>query len=511
MIKRAAPLTEGINISKEERKMGVLNELKPQKVFQFFEEICNIPHGSGHTKEISDYCVEFARKRGLRYRQDEKNNIVILKKGSVGYEKEEPVILQGHIDMVCEKEADCTLDLEKDGLQLAVEGDLVYAKGTTLGGDDGIAVAMALAILDDDTAKHPPLEVVFTVDEEIGMLGASAMDCSILKGRRMLNIDSEEEGHFLLGCAGGATVTCTIPVKRRRWRGQTAIVRISGVTGGHSGSEIQKEGANANVLLGRILYRLNQKTEIALIRVDGGSKDNAIPRSSEAVLMLVPGEEEVFLSVLEEMQEELAKEYHKTDPDLLIEGWTQIAETEAKNAGKWLPLAKESTNAVITALKCLPFGIQRMSPEIEDLVQTSLNPGILMTGEEETAISYSVRSSVDLEKKELIERLACLTESLGGSIRLEGGYPAWERKEDSTLQRLMEEVYREMYGQEPVLEILHVGVECGLFAGKMPGLDCIAYGPDVYDIHTTKERLSIASTKRVYEYTLEVLSRLKGL
>ena len=264
--------------------MGVLNNLVPEKVFYYFEELCNIPHGSKNTKAISDYCVNFAKERGLAYHQDASNNIIILKNGSKGYEDSKPVIIQGHLDMVCEKEKDCTIDFEKDGLDLAIDGDYIYAKGTTLGGDDGIAVAMALAILDDDTLEHPPIEAVFTVDEEIGMLGAVAMDCSSLKSRLMLNLDSENEGHFLVGCAGGMMVECVFPAERRRWSGKVVSVHVNGVTGGHSGVEIQKQGANANVILGRVLYALKKKVAFNVICVDGGLKDNAIQEVPEQFL-----------------------------------------------------------------------------------------------------------------------------------------------------------------------------------------------------------------------------------
>ncbi|MCI6857982.1 MAG: aminoacyl-histidine dipeptidase [Eubacterium sp.] len=489
--------------------MGVLDKLVPEKVFYYFEEICKIPHGSRNTKAISDYCVAFARDRGLAVTQDEDNNVIIFKEGSEGYEQSRPVIIQGHLDMVCEKEEGCIIDFEKDGLDLAIDGDYIYARGTTLGGDDGIAVAMALAILDDDSIVHPPLEVVLTVDEEIGMLGAVSMDCSPLKGRLMLNLDSEVEGQFLIGCAGGMTAKCVFPAARRRWGGKPVSVSVSGVTGGHSGVEIIKEGANANVVLGRVLYALKKKTDFALISVDGGIKDNAITRSARAVLMLAPGEEEVFEEILTKMQEILVKEYRKTDPDICVTGSTELSGEEEACAERWLPMTEKCGNAVITALRCLPFGVQKMSPDMKGLVQTSLNPGILKTEDGAVTISLSVRSSMASEKEELFERLVCLTESLDGHVTREGDYPAWEYKEDSELRTLMGEVYREMFEKEPVMEVIHAGVECGLFSEKLPGLDCVSYGPDIHDIHTPKERLSIGSTKRIYEYTVEVLKRLK--
>ncbi len=489
--------------------MAVLDKLVPEKVFYYFEELCNIPHGSTNTKAISDYCVNFAKERGLAYQQDSSNNIIIFKNGSKGYKDSKPVIIQGHLDMVCEKEKDCTIDFEKEGLSLAIDGDYIYAEGTTLGGDDGIAVAMALAILDDDTLEHPPIEAVFTVDEEIGMLGAVAMDCTPLKSRLMLNLDSENEGQFLVGCAGGMRVKCVFPAERRRWRGKMVALHVNGVTGGHSGVEIQKQGANANVILGRVLYVLKQKTDFAIIRVDGGLKDNAITRSSRVVLMLAPGEEELFMDIIKEQQEIIAKEYHKTDANMSIEGFLEVSEEDAASVEGMLPMTESYGNVVITALRTFPWGVQKMSQDMEGLVQTSLNPGILVTKEDKVELIFSVRSSVASEKEELYDRLVCLTKSLGGTVERSGDYPAWEYVEDSRLRTLMGDTYREMYKKEPVMEVIHAGVECGLFSEKMPGLDCVSYGPDIFDIHTTQERLSISSTKRIYEYTVEVLKRLK--
>ena len=489
--------------------MTVLEGLKPEKVFYYFEELCKIPHGSYHTKQISDFLVEFAKDHGFRYVQDELNNVVIYKPGTPGYENSPTVIIQGHMDMVCEKRPDVDHDFTKDGLNISVKDGYITANGTTLGGDDGIAVAMAMALLDSDDIPHPPIEAVFTVDEEIGMLGAVAMDCSSLKSRLMLNLDSENEGHFLVGCAGGMMVECVFPAERRRWSGKVVSVHVNGVTGGHSGVEIQKQGANANVILGRVLYALKKKVAFNVICVDGGLKDNAITRSSRAILMLAPGEEEIFMDIIKEQQEIITKEYHKTDANMSIEGFLEVSkEDEASAAGK-MPLTEACGNAVIAALRTFPWGVQKMSQDMEGLVQTSLNPGILATKEDEISLTFSVRSSVASEKEELYERLVCLTESLGGKVNRSSDYPAWEYVEDSKLRILMGDTYREMYKKEPVMEVIHAGVECGLFSEKMPGLDCVSYGPDIFDIHTPQERLSISSTKRIYEYTVEVLKRLK--
>ena len=264
--------------------MAVLEHLEPGRVFHFFEQMSAIPRGSGNTKAVSDWLAEFARERGLRYQQDALNNIIIFKDASAGYEEAEPVILQGHMDMVCEKAPDCGKDMTREGLDLAIDGDFVYAKGTTLGGDDGIAVAMALAILAADNIPHPPLEVVITVDEETGMLGAAALDASVLKGRTMLNLDSEDEGVLTVSCAGGNVSVCTLPVTRAPFSGTALTVTVGGLLGGHSGAEIDKGRGNANLLMGRVLYAVGARTPLRLVSVAGGLKDNAIPRESRAVI-----------------------------------------------------------------------------------------------------------------------------------------------------------------------------------------------------------------------------------
>lgn len=487
--------------------MGILSDLKPNRVFRYFEELCGIPHGSSNTKKISDYCVNFAKQHGLKYIQDENNNVIIFKDGSMGYEKSKPVIIQGHLDMVCEKENDCDIDFEKEGLRLAVsQENYVYAEGTTLGADDGIAVAFALAILASDDIPHPPLEAVFTVDEEIGMLGAAVIDCSELKSDIMLNLDSEEEGYLLVSCAGGVTATCHIPISYELCGGRQVRLKVKGLEGGHSGVEIDKGRANASQILGRMLYALKQELEFELTEVNGGLKDNAIPR--EACADIVIRDESgitVIQSMLQKYNDMLTDEYRRTDGGIRVEA----EKISADLAAGIKAFDKKTRDAVITALVNLPGGIQKMSRDIEGLVQTSLNLGILKTQEKEVTMSFSVRSSVKSEKEELVSRLQCLTESLGGYITCVGDYPAWEYKEDSRLRELMTRVYEEQYGSKPVIQAIHAGVECGLFAGKIEGLDCVSFGPNIYDIHTPKERLEVASVQRTWAYVLEILRRLK--
>lgn len=484
--------------------MGILSNLEPKAVFQYFEEICSIPHGSTNTKAISDYCVAFAKKHELRYIQDESNNVIIFKDGTPGYENSAPVMLQGHIDMVCEKEADCDIDFLTEGIRLQLNDGIITADGTTLGGDDGIAVAYAMAILASKDIPHPPIEAVFTVDEEIGMLGAAALDPSPLKSRIMFNIDSEEEGYLLTSCAGGLGTIATLPIDKETCTGIKAALTVTGLLGGHSGVEIDKGRANACMLLGRSLYELQKNFDFQLISINGGLKDNAIPREATAEILLCDSTpvDDINKKVIE-LGEIYSNEYTLTDPAIQLH-FAAEADTVSVTA-----MTKNSSTKVLTALVNLPNGIQRMSYDIEGLVQTSLNLGILKTSDTEVTFSFALRSSVETEKRELVNRISSLIEILGGTYECSGDYPAWEYRKNSPLRDLMIEVFEEQYGRKPVIQAIHAGLECGLFCGMLPGLDCISYGPDMKDIHTPQESMDVASVLRTWNFTLEVLKRLK--
>lgn len=481
---------------------------KPEKVLRFFEEICAIPHGSRDTKRISDYVVNFAKERGLKYYQDDNNNVVIYKPGSKGNEEKESIILQGHLDMVCEKDDDADIDFKKDGLKLYIENEMLKAKGTTLGADDGIAVAMCLAILDSDLYVHPPIEAVFTVDEEIGMLGAAAFDFSVLKSKMMINIDSEDEGIFTVGCAGGMTVKVFLPVKRIASGSSGEIIRLSltGFLGGHSGQEINKGRANPNVMLGRLLYELSDQISFGIMELSGGLKDNAIPRSARAYLSVSKDETGKLSDLVSTFEKKVQKEFAVTDPDISIS--VSKASDDEINALMENEMDEESAKRVICALFNMPFGVLRMSPEISGLVETSLNMGILETASNEVKMTFSVRSSIESEKKEVFEKIKCLTESLGGNVEVSGEYPAWEYKKDSLLRKTAVDVFKEQYKKKPVIEAIHAGLECGLFAGAIEGIDIISIGPDLKDIHTPKETMDIKSVERTFEFLLRLLSRL---
>lgn len=475
--------------------MSILEQLEPHSVFRFFEEISAVPRGSRNTKAISDWCVAFAKERGLEYHQDSRGNVILIKEAAPGYEQAEPMILQGHLDMVCEKAPDCTKDMEREGIDLIVDGDRIRANGTTLGGDDGIAVAMILAVLDSKDLPHPRIEAVFTVDEEIGMMGAADLDLSPLKGKKLINLDSEEEGIFTVSCAGGNTTECRLPLARVPFAGTALKITVGGLLGGHSGAEIDKGRASANVLLGRLLYAVQKQSAFRLVTVGGGNKDNAIPRQAEA--QLIAADAGAVRAAAAEMEAAFRHEYQKTDPGIFV----QTEET----APAYPPMGEVTTARVIGLLVCMPNGIQAMSADLTGLVQTSLNLGVLVTGETELLATFSVRSSIATQKQMLADRLSCQMQLLGGSVTVLGDYPAWEYRQNSALRDLMTGVFRRQYGREPEISAIHAGLECGLFLGKRPDLDCVSIGPDLTEIHTCRESMSISSVRRVWEFLIEVL------
>ena len=470
--------------------MAVLDTLAPRRVFHYFEELCGIPHGSGNTKAISDFCMAFARQHGLDAEQDAYNNVLIRKPGSAGYETHPPVILQGHLDMVCEKEPERSIDFTRDGLELFLDGDWIGARGTTLGGDDGIAVAMGLAILEDDTLAHPPLEVLFTTDEETGMDGAVGLDASRLKGRTLINADSEEEGVLTVGCAGGARAELRIPVTREPVDAPCYTVTVDGLIGGHSGAEIHKGRLNANIVMGRFLQSLPE--DFRLVTLAGGLKDNAIPR--QTVCVLAGDDPTAAASAF------AAAAQIPADPDLTI---TVAPAPAAKTA-----VTAADSRRVAEFLATVKNGVQAMSRHIEGLVETSLNLGVLELEEAALRATFSVRSSVGESKTALLTDLEQTAAAFGGTYSSHGHYPAWEYREVSPLRDVMVAVYEEQTGEKPVVKAIHAGLECGLFSEKLPGLDAVSFGPRMRDIHTTRERLCISSTERTYAYLCRVLERL---
>ncbi len=487
---------------KEIIPMGVTSNLEPKKVFYFFEEISKIPHGSYNTKMISDYLANFARERGLDYVQDELNNVLIYGPASAGYENSEPVLLQGHMDMVCEKVPGCPIDMAKEGIKLVVDGDWLTADGTTLGADDGMAVAMMLALLDSPGEyEHPALECIFTVDEETGLEGAEGFDATLLHGKRMINLDSEEEGVITVSCAGGITGNGTLPVTREAFDGEVCNLKLTGLIGGHSGMEINKERANANILMGRVLSEIADTVDYRLVCMKGGNADNVICK--ETVAQLVVKDVAALEAAIKAIQEVITAEYVLSDPDIKLE----LTKAEA---AMFVPMDLASRDRLISFLLNAPTGIQSMSMGIKDLVESSLNLGALNTTETEVTTLYCLRSSVKSRLDLICRKLEDISRILGGEIKFSLYYPGWEYKAESPLRNICIDVFKEQYGKEPSVEAVHAGLECGFFAGKMGHeFDAVSIGPDLENVHTPDERASIPSTERTWKYVTSILKALK--
>ena len=481
--------------------MTDLTKLAPCEVWTEFEAITRVPRPSKKEEKIRDYLVGWAKEHGLEYRCDATGNVVIRKPATTGYEGRPTVILQSHMDMVCEKNSDVAFDFEHDAIRTRIDDGWVRAEGTTLGADDGIGMAAALAMLASATVAHPALEALFTVDEEIGMEGAQGLDFSQLSARRMLNVDSEDEGIFTVSCAGGASANVSIGLTSAPCALACAHLTVSGLIGGHSGQEIDKGRANANLLLGRVLNAVQCKLSFRLVSAAGGLKDNAIPNAAEAVLALREEDMPAAREIAAACEADFRKEYAAADPSVTVALEPAPACDQA--------LTEEATLRVVRFLLLVPNGIAAMSMDIPGLVQTSCNLGIFhVTDSVLTAVS-SVRSSVSSQKQMLLARIDALSQLLGGSLHVTGAYPAWEYRRESPLRDKLAAVYTQQTGKTPKIEAIHAGLECGLFAGQLPGLDCVSFGPDLVDIHTTREKMSISSVQRTWRFLLGALEALK--
>ena len=482
--------------------MAALENIEPKQVFYWFEQICSVPHGSGNVKKISDFLVSFASERGLDYVQDDALNVIIYAPASEGYEDSSPLIIQGHMDMVCAKTEDCKIDFLNDPITPYVDGDWVTAEGTSLGGDDGSAVAIALAILDDKKIAHPTLECVFTVNEETGMDGAQALDFRNLKGRRLLNLDSEAEGMIIAGCAGGVRADCSFPVSREGCDGVSCTLSVEGLKGGHSGEEINKGRLNANKALGRILYALNKDSLIHLVSIEGGVVDNAIPVKAKAVFAAADDDLAIIKSLVLAIGDHMKNEYASADPGLSI--LFEIGNRETCEV-----VDKDSADRLLFSLFTLPNGVRAMSPDIGGLVRTSLNLGVIKTYESRIVYTFSIRSSLASQKQLLCDELVSMTEFAGGSVTLRSPYPAWEFRRESVFRDTVAECCKRAYGKDPIITAIHGGLECGLFSEKAPDLDCVSLGPSMEGIHTPDERLSISSVQRIWALVLDILKSCK--
>jgi dipeptidase D len=490
-----------------------LENLQPKEVFSFFEKICNIPHGSGNLQQISDFLLSFAKERNLDVIQDKELNIIIKAPGTAGYEDREPVILQGHMDMVAVKEDDADIDMTKDPLKVTTDGEYVFAEGTSLGGDDGIAVAYILALLDSKTIPHPPIEAVITTNEETGMDGAAAIDLSSLKSKTLINLDNEEEGVFITSCAGGARFYSHLPVKREAKKGLKLNLTIEGLLGGHSGEMIIKGRGNANKLIARALLEASAQADFNIVNIKGGVADNAIPATAVAELIVPASETDKLIKSLAASLSDIRGELEVKDPDVAIK--LQDKELSAKELSSELQsqaeeeasaISREDTLKLLSMITVMPDGVQAMSASVEGLVETSLNLGVMTTEEDTVTLEQSVRSSVESSKEHLLKKLEIIATSYGAGITINSRYPGWKFNPDSKLRDHMVKVYRDLYGKDPKIEAIHAGLECGLLSEKIEGLDSISIGPDMKDIHSTNEKLSVKSTANVWEYLKAVLA-----
>ena len=479
--------------------MSELKNLQPERVFHYFEKITQIPHGSGEMEKIASFCVDFAKEHNLKYYRDEANNVVIYKDATKGYEKAEPIILQGHLDMVCQKTEDSKIDFSNDALEIFVDSDFIKAKNTTLGADNGIAVACVLAILESDNYPHPALEAVFTTDEEIGMIGATALDTSVLNAKKMINIDSEEDDTMTVSCAGGSDFKATFNFTKETSTGTEIEIILKGLMGGHSGIEIDKGRVNANILAGRVLNHLKTH-DFNLISIDGGNKTNAITNLCK--IRLCVKNKESFIKAVKEYSEILKNEFLVREPDF-------ICEINTLKDGTFETLNNETANAVIYALACVPNGVIDMSAEINGLVETSLNLGILETAESCVKMHISLRSNKESAMVALENKLKTFFSVLPCEFSIFDKYPSWEFNSASTLQKLYKEVYEKETGNTLKVEAIHAGLECGVFASNIKDFDCISIGPTMFDVHTVKERLSVSSTERIFKILLKVLENCK--
>lgn len=480
-----------------------LTELKPHYLWKHFVEFLKIPHGSGNEKALGDYIVSVAERLQLEWKRDDVGNIVISKPASPGKEDSEGVILQGHQDMVCEKNSDVDFDFMRDPIQAEIQGEWIQAKGTTLGADNAIGECAALAILEDDSLVHPPLECLFTVEEETGLLGANKIQPGFLKGRKLLNLDSEDEGEFTIGCAGGADTQIVLPLIREKMPDGKALfkLKLDGLQGGHSGVDINLGRGNAIKLLARILFQAGQAVSFQLTRMEGGNLRNAIPREAWAEITLNTNDEERFRSVIQDAYTKIKDEYKVVDPDVNV-SLEQIQDASVE------PLTSEVKDGLINILCTVPHGVMTMHPEIEGLVETSTNLAVLRTSDDQAQIICSTRSSTASALDATRNILEAVSQLAGAEVTLEEGYPGWKPNLQSPLLKTLKEVYIQTFGEEPQVAAIHAGLECGIIGEKFPGMDMISFGPTIKFPHSPSEKVHIGSVEKFWKFLLKLLAEL---
>ena len=479
----------------------MLENLNPKQVFQVFEELTKIPRCSGNEKQASDYLVKWAKERKFEVFQDKSLNVIIKKPGTTGYEKSPAVIIQGHMDMVCEKSRKSSHDFSKDPIPLKIDGDFLRADGTTLGADNGIGVAYGLAILDSEDIPHPPIELLVTTDEETGMYGAASLKADHLKGKTLLNIDAEEEGVFFVSCAGGLISISEFDTHWKKASGSGLQIEISGLKGGHSGLEIIQQRANAIKLLGRLLGAARKSGDFNIAAISGGSKHNAIPREAQVTVVADAAVLKKIKTIVEDLSKDLKKEFAAVDPDL------KVAVASVDKVAEQLD--EISTEKLIDFLVIAPNGVQSMSKDLENLVESSLNIAVLEQAGKSIKVTISIRSSVNSIREEITCTIEALAKIVNAKTSRTGEYPAWYYEADSKIRDLCISVYKEVSGSDAHIQAIHAGLECGLLKEKLPKTDMISFGPNLYNVHTPDEHLSISSVDNMWAFLKALLAKLK--
>ncbi len=480
---------------------SIFEGLKPSLLWKHFEQILKIPHCSGDEKALGDYIISVAERLALKWKRDSVGNIVVEKEASPGNEKADPVILQGHLDMVCEKNSDVEHDFTKDAIQAKLEGDWIQAKGTTLGSDNGIGVATSLAIMESKDLGHGPLEFLFTVDEETGLTGATQIKPDFLKGKKLLNLDSEEEGTFTIGCAGGADSEINFPLEREKVEGEFYRLKVYGFRGGHSGLDINQGRGNAIKLLTRILWQAQKDFSFSLVRMEGGNKRNAIPREAWADFFLDEGQSSSFSSFIKTAFAKIQSEYKAVEKEANFS--LEKSDGEKENA-----LTPQTQKTLLNFLLGLPHGVIAMHPEMEDLVETSTNLAIIHTHSDHAQIVCSSRSSVASALEATCNTIVALSELSGAKIHQPEGYPGWTPDLESALLKILKKVYKTTFQKEPEVGAVHAGLECGIIGEKFSGMDMISFGPTIEHPHSPEERVHIGSVEKFWKFLTAILTEL---
>ena len=482
--------------------MSDVSKLAPQEVFRYFKEISDVPRSSSHNEKISAYLVNFAKEHELEYYQDESGNVIIWKDGTPGYENSDMVMIQGHMDIVAEKTEDSTHDFQNDPLELIVDGDTLTANKTTLGADDGAAIAMGLALLDSTDIPHPPLEFIATVDEEIGMLGAYALDGSKIRSRKVINIDSEEEGIITVGCAGAVDIFTSFPADKKLVNGVKYKYVVDGLLAGHSGLDIHQERANAGQIVARLFLDAREKAELNIVSINGGRATNVILGKVDGEVIVAASDVKAFEEIIATSTEEIKAEYRTSDSGITVS-------IEAVGEASEEAVDTVCQDNFFKFLVACPTGAEHYSVELKGLVETSHSIGVVKLEDGRLITKSMSRSSVNSRNRLLARKIGIIAEALGAEVEHGSSYGAWEFNNKSDLLDVCINAYKEQYGEEPVVSAMHAGIECGIWAEKVGKVDAVSIGPDMTGVHSVNEELSIPSTERTWQYLKLILSHCK--